>query len=840
MTISEEKTTTPMMAQWEECKQAVGNAVLFFRMGDFYEAFHEDAKILAQELSLTLTKRQGIPMSGVPHHSSRGYIDKLIEKGYRVAIAEQTEAPEPGKKLVNREVMRIVTPGTLIDSDLLTDKENNYFVSTIQVGAIYGIAALDLSTGEFRLLEVESKEDLLSQLQRYRPKEIFTSRPFFDKHVTVFKELKQSFNPLITQEEAWRFSHEVTYTFLLDHFSVKSLEGYGVHGMVAAINCAGGLLQYIQDSLSLPIDHIQGLSVESLSEFMVLDQTTRANLELVRSLNAGTRKNTLINILDETQTAMGARLLQHWVLQPLLSIERILDRQEVVQTFTQNRNSLDSVRSLLSHIRDLERLIMKVQTGSATPRDLVAIKLSCQQLPHLKAMVASISDRSPFLQKQLDHLPNLSALVALIEKSIVNEPPARVSDGGVIRGNFNKELDEYRLLAQNGKTWMAKYQEQLREKYGIKNLKLGYNKMFGYYIEISRGQLGQVPESFDRKQTLVNAERFITQELKEYEQKVLTAEEKMYQLESSLFSKVKEQVATFNEPVQKTARAIGVIDALQSLSYIAIRYRWNRPLVDDGDQLIIQDGRHPVIEIANRSEPFIPNDTELTEKERLFLITGPNMAGKSTYLRQVALITLLAQIGSFVPARAAHIGICDRIFTRIGASDDLTRGQSTFMVEMSEAANILNNVSPRSLVILDEIGRGTSTYDGISIAWSIAEYLLTEENRKAKTLFATHYFELTTMEEQVPGAVNYNIAVHEDDHSIHFLRKIVRGSADKSYGIHVGKLAGLPLSVTFRAQQILEELEENNRKSHAFTPPKAKRLKRKKDAGPSMQLTLFQ
>ncbi len=781
-----------MMTQWHACKEQAGDALLFFRMGDFYEAFYEDAEVMAEVLELTLTKRQEVPMAGVPWHSAEGYIDKLVARGFKVAVAEQTEDPKLTKGLVNREVVRVVTPGT---SSQVAEKSNNYFVALAQQGAMIGLAALDLSTGEFRVTELENKRELLNELARLAPTEILAAKAVYEK----FAEL----STLVTVKPGWHFDHEATYETLAQHFAVKSLDGLGLKGMVSAIKAAGALLEHLSATLHLDVKHITAIHPYSTGDYVALDQITQRNLELVRAMHEG---QTLLSVLDRTQTPMGGRLLKQWVLHPLLSPMRIADRQSAVEQL------LDIVIPLKG-VRDLERLVTKVSTGSATPRDLVALKSSLERVPQVRATLQGMTG---LLAKQAERLENLHEVAAEIGRCIVDEPPARLSDGNVIREGFCPDLDELRALSRDSKSWLANYQTELRERFEIKTLKVGFNRVFGYFLEVSRGQADRMPDTFQRRQTLVNSERFISPELKEYESKILSAEERMSSLETRHFNALRATIAQHAQPIIRTARALATIDALASLACVARERGYARPIVDESDALEIIDGRHPVIEAATE---FVANDTQMNcTDSQLILITGPNMAGKSTYIRQVALIALMAQIGSFVPATSAHIGAVDKIFTRIGASDDLSRGQSTFMVEMSETANILNNATPRSLVILDEIGRGTSTYDGISIAWSVAEHLLTVPNRKARTLFATHYFELTALEEQLTGARNYSVAVRESDDEVVFLHKIVPGPADRSYGIHVAKLAGLPLPAIARAKQILARLEK--RKS-ARKPTKA-------------------
>ena len=836
-----EPKTSPMMLQWQACKEVARDAVLFFRMGDFYEAFYEDAALLAKELDLTLTSRQGIPMSGIPHHTSEGYIDKLVSKGYRVAVAEQTEDPKKAKGLVKREVVRVVTPGSVLSSSLLSDGINNFFVSVTRVGNLFGLAVLDLTTAEFRVTEFDKEHELLNEIFRLRPSEILTSHKFKDKHQYLFQEMKHTHECLITTHDDWRFDHQPAHDFLRSHLHVHTLDGYGLKGMVAAINASGALLQYLQEILCLPIQTITQLQTYSTTHYMSLDRNSQQHLELTESLHEKSRKNTLLGVLDETQTPMGARLIRHWIKQPLLLVEEIARRQDAVQAYLYS-TSTSQVYALLNGVRDIERLIMRISSGYASPRDLVALKNSFEPLIHIKQALQPIYGHSNLIEEESERLDSLPDMTQLIGKALVDEPPMRLSDGNIFREGFHAELDDLRKISRDSQSWITNYQVHLRELTGIKTLKVGFNRMFGYYIEVSKGQAERMPASFQRRQTLVNGERFITPELKDFETKMLTAEDRISALENELFALLRAEVASFAPQVLRIAQAVAHIDVLLSFSQVARRHGYVRPTVDNSRVLQIIDGRHPVIECAGTCDKFIPNDTLLDDQDnKMLIITGPNMAGKSTYIRQVALITIMAQMGSFIPAKSAHIGIVDKVFTRIGASDDLSRGQSTFMVEMTETANILNHATTRSLVILDEIGRGTSTYDGISIAWSVAEYLLLAEGRTAKTLFATHYWELTKLEGKIPGAVNYNVAVHESADHIVFLRKIVRGGTDKSYGIHVGRLAGLPVEVIARAKEILVHLEENANRKSAFEPSKAKRIAPKgKGIVQEIQLTLFE
>lgn len=835
----DEKRTTPMMVQWQACKDAAKDALLLFRMGDFYEAFHDDAVVIAKELDLTLTKRQEIPMCGVPWHTCDAYIDKLVGKGYRVAIAEQTEDPKQAKGLVKRGIVRIVTPGTLINSGLLSEGKNNFFASVTRVGSIYGLSYLDLTTAEFRAIEFHELQDLVNEIYRLRPAEFLTSQKFYTQHEQLFDELRQTYDILVNTRDDWMFEYQTTYHFLVQHLKVFNLDGFGLRGMVVAVNAAGALLYYLQDVLSLPIDHIQEIGTYATSEYMSLDRMTQRNLELTESLNDGSRKNTLLQVLDQTLTPMGARLIRHWIKQPLLSLDMILKRQQAVETLL--TQGVKEIRLHLRQINDLERLMMKISSGFASPRDLYALRLSLEAIPHLKGAVHALC--SIHFEEHARNLQPLPQVTQLIASALVDEPPAKLNDGPVIRDGYNKELDELRSICVDSKTWMMRYQQTIRDETGIKTLKVGYNKIFGYYIEVSKGQAHLMPSTFHRKQTLVNGERFISEELKNYEHKVLSAEDKISAIESEIFTQLRKEIAGYSKQVMQMAHAIAAVDCLQSLASVAKENHYIRPKMSDSQVIDIKEGKHPIIDIVNTKEPFVPNDTYLDDQnQRVMIITGPNMAGKSTYIRQVAMLTIMAQIGSFIPAKEAHIGIVDKVFTRIGASDDLARGQSTFMVEMTETANILHNATSRSLIILDEIGRGTSTYDGISIAWAVAEYILCTEGKTAKTLFATHYFELTKLEAIVPGAVNYNVAVHESNDHIVFLRKIVKGDTDKSYGIHVARLAGLPGPVISRAKEILIHLEENGSRVNAFEPSKPKKRLKPQPAQhlpQQIQLTLF-
>ncbi len=786
-----ETTTTPMMAQWEACKAQAGEALLLFRLGDFYEAFYDDAVRMSKDIGLTLTARQNIPMCGVPFHTADAYIDKLIAKGYKVAVAEQTEEVKAGKGLVKREIVRIVSPGTIISSQLLADKKNNYFSSIAQVGSLFGLATLDITTGEFRTVETENLSELIDELHRLCPSELLTSRKFKTAHTSFFQELLFPF--VLNEKEDWRFDAKSSQELLLFHFNA-SLDGFGLKGQFASIAAAGALVGYLKQDLNVRLDHVVTIGPDSLQNYLSLDRSTLRNLELIDG------EWSLLHLLDQTVTPMGGRLLCHWVKHPLLSLVEIEKRQEAVTEFAHLEIEA------LSEVRDLERLMMKIAARYGTPRDLLGLGISLSKIHPIKAALGSC--RAPLIAEARDQL--VDPVSEKILSALSPTPPLRIGEGELFRDGYHPELDRLRTLSRDSISWMNQYQTTLREETGIKTLKVGYTRAFGYYIEVTRLASEKIPPTFQRRQTLTNAERFITEELKHFEHQVLTAEERAKALETQLFEELRQAVGEHANAIRKTAKAIALLDALLSLAKIAQEHQWIKPTIDLSDRLEIKGARHPVVEKAVGKANFIPNDTSLSKEQQLMLITGPNMAGKSTYIRQVALIVILAQMGSYVPASFATVGLVDKIFSRIGASDDLARGQSTFMVEMAETANILNNATSRSLVLLDEIGRGTSTYDGISIAWSVAEYLLTTPDKQAKTLFATHYWELTRLEQEIKGAVNYQVAVQETKSGIVFLRKIIPGGTDKSYGIHVAKLAGIPEKAIKRAEEMLLQLESGN------------------------------
>ncbi len=790
---------TPMMAQWQACKAEAKDALLFFRLGDFYEAFYEDAQVIAKEINLTLTSRQEIPMCGVPFHTSEAYIDKLIAKGYKIAIAEQMEDPKQAKGIIKRKITRIITPGTIVSSQLLSDKRNNFFASLTIVEETLGLSYLDLSTGEFTAIEFIEETLLLDELHRLRPSEFLASKNFVAAHPRFFEELSHAFPFLLNQKEDPRLPLET----LSLHFDVPNLEGFGLKARSAAVSAAGMLILHLKEDLNLSLEQVRTIQTERHSEFMAIDRMTLRHLELTESAGGG--KNTLLDFLDETSTPMGGRLLSSWLKRPLLSCSEIVRRQNGVAAFLLSSEKAEEIRLTLSQVRDVERLMMKIVARMANPRDLYALGLSLSHLPRLKETLLGFE--SSEIKVEAQAIFDANSLAQKILSAMKDSPPLRIGEGEIFQDGFHPELDRLRGLSKESFSWMARYQTTLREETGIKTLKVGFTRAFGYYIEVSRASSEKVPPSFQRRQTLVNGERFVTEELKRFEHQVLTAEERAVALEAEEFERLRSDVAKESASISAASKAIARIDVLLSLARVAITHRFVRPAVDTSDLLEIKEGRHPIVERAIGASSYIPNDTWLKREKQMMLITGPNMAGKSTYIRQVAIIAILAQMGSYVPAAGAHIGLIDKVFSRIGASDDLSRGQSTFMVEMSETANILNNATSRSLVLLDEIGRGTSTYDGISIAWAVAEFLLTTPRAQAKTLFATHYWELTQLEAEFPHAMNFQTAVQEVPSGIVFLRKIIKGGTDKSYGIHVAKLAGLPKKAIARAEEMLQKLE---------------------------------
>ncbi len=813
---------TPIRQQYLRIKNQYPQAIVLFRLGDFYETFDEDARITAKELEIVLTSREmgkghKVPMAGIPYHAIDNYLARLINRGYKVAICEQMTKPGETKGIVQRDVIRVVTPGTVIEPNLLAGKSNNYLAGIIPDEKEAGLAYIDISTGEFAVTQLPLNR-LIPEIERLKPAECVVPK---NADINGF-----NLSAPVTRLDDWRFEYETAFKTLIDHFKVATLDGYGCTNLPLAIRAAGAIIQYLQETQKSVLGQLSGLATYSTETYMALDAQTQRNLELFQSSRSGEATGSLLSVIDLTKTAMGGRLLKKWLGQPLLDIDILKQRQDGIGWFTGNSLARNQTISLLGDIADLERLINRIKSNIALPRELVSFRRSLELVPELAKAVGNEA-----LATGLKPCPDV---VALIAKAIEEEPSSTLGEGGVIRVGFSEELDTLRSSSKNARQYLANLEKQEREKSGIKSLKVGYNKVFGYYIEISQSNLSQVPAEYIRKQTLVNGERFITPELKEYESLILNAQERIDELESSLFRQVCGQIAAYSEAILELARTLSNTDVLAGLAEAAVRYNYVRPELTDGNEIIINGGRHPVVERTLQSASFIPNDTSLSNEEnQLIILTGPNMSGKSTYLRQVALIVLMAQIGSYVPAGSAKIGLVDRIFTRIGAGEDIAAGQSTFMVEMVETANILNNATSRSLIILDEIGRGTSTYDGLSIARAVVEYIHNHPRLGSKTLFATHYHELVDLAGLLPHVKNYNVAVAEEGGKVIFLYKIVPGGVDKSYGIHVAQLAGLPKSVVHRAHEVLAELE-------TASPKQVKLSKVKKSAEPpTFQLSML-
>lgn len=800
---------SPMMVHYLETKKQRPDCILFYRLGDFYEMFFEDAVTVSKELELTLTGKEcGLPerapMCGVPYHAVENYLNRLVQKGYKVAIAEQMEDPKLAKGLVKREVIRVVTPGTITSAQALDETKNNYLMGIVSIDDRFGIAVSDVSTGDFLVTEVESQRELSDEINKFSPSEIICNEAFYMSGVNM-EELKNRYHTVISTQDGRFFSDEGCRNILKEHFKVGSLAGLGLEDYDTGIIAAGAVMEYMYETQKSSLSHITAITPYSTGQFMVIDTSTRRNLELLETLREKQKRGTLLWVLDKTKTAMGARLLRTYLEQPLIRIEAIIKRQEAIGELNLNFISREEICEYLNPIYDLERLMGRISYKTANPRDLISFKNSLEMLPHIRNLMGEFE--SPLLKEVWEELDELGDVKELIEAAILEDPPVSVRDGGIIKEGYQKEADKLRGAKTEGKTWLAELEAREREKTGIKNLKIKFNKVFGYYFEVTNSFQGLVPEYFVRKQTLTNAERYTTPELKELEDLILGAEDKLFTLEYALFCDVRDRIGAQVLRIQKTARAIATVDVLTSLSAVSSANGYVRPKINEKGVIDIKNGRHPVVERMMRDDLFIANDTFLDyAKNRLSIITGPNMAGKSTYMRQTALIVLMAQIGSFVPAKEADIAICDRIFTRVGASDDLASGQSTFMVEMTEVANILRNATKDSLIVLDEIGRGTSTFDGLSIAWAVVEHISNPKLLGAKTLFATHYHELTELEGTINGVTNYCIAVKEQGEDIVFLRKIVKGGADKSYGVQVAKLAGVPDSVIIRAKELLEEL----------------------------------
>lgn len=815
------------MEQYNRIKGEHPDEIVFFRMGDFYEMFGEDAKIASKILGIALTSRahgkmERVPLAGVPYHSAEKYLTKLLKAGKKVVVCEQTEDPRKAKGLVKREIVEIITPGTITLDQALDSQENNYLASIFEGKEKFGLAFIELSIGEFKIDEI-LPEKLKEMLNTIAPAEILIPEEWEQSKKEEFRK-GLNFLFTLTPVEGWKFSYDYAFKLLTEHFKVSSLEGFGVQELKRGISSAGAILSYLNQTKKTLLTHLNKISRISNPEEMFLDLSTIRNLELLSSLGTKDKEHTLFTLLNQTKTPMGARLLRSWITRPLLNPQKIKERQEGVKEFYDDRILSDSISEKLDSISDLERLCGKLGYGKANPKDLIGLKDSLKVIPDIKNILQVA--KSSILKQISDTFPEVSDIVKLIVASIVDDPPLILTEGGIIRKGFDPELDNLKKDVSENKNWIAQLEKNEKERTGIPSLKVGFNQIFGYYIEITRSHLSKVPSDFIRKQTMVNAERFVTPELKEREAKILGAEEKIFQMEYDLFLKIRDQVAARTSGIQLCAELLARLDLLLSFSTVARENNYVLPEVDNDDLIWIEEGRHPVIEQILEYGAFITNDTRIGEDERIHIITGPNMAGKSTYLRQVGLIVLLAQIGSFVPAKKAKIGIVDRIFTRVGAMDNIALGQSTFLVEMNETANILNNATSKSLILLDEIGRGTSTFDGLSIAWSVTEYLHNNEKLCAKTLFATHYHELTELAKYLPRLRNYNVAVKEWEEEIIFLRKIIPGGCDDSYGIQVARLAGIPKEVLERAKVILAELESGEHSYEKLPKPKTETIAR--------------
>ena len=804
---------SPMMQHYMETKKEYPDCILFYRLGDFYEMFFDDALTASKVLEITLTGKEcGLPerapMCGVPYHAVDSYLYRLVQHGYKVAIAEQMEDPKQAKGLVKREVIRVVTPGTITSAQALDETKNNYLMGIVYMDGKYGVSTADITTGEFLVTEVDTGRELFDEIHKFSPSEIICNNAFYMSGVDL-DDLKNRCNVAVSALDSHFFGDESCRKILREHFRVGSLSGLGLDDYSTGVIAAGAVMAYMYETQKSTLEHITAITPYSTGQYMIIDTSTRRNLELVETMREKQKRGTLLWVLDKTKTAMGARLLRTWIEQPLIHKDEIIRRQDVVEELNMNYISREEICEYLNPVYDLERLIGRISYKTANPRDLIAFKTSLEMLPHIRRILAEFN--SAILKELAGDLDPLEDLYALISRSIEDDPPITVREGGMIKEGFSEEADRLRQAKTEGKDWLAKLETREKDKTGIKNLKIKFNKVFGYYFEVTNSFKSMVPDYFIRKQTLTNAERYTTDELKELEDIIMGAEEKLVSLEYDLFCQVRDEIAAQVLRIQKTAKAIAAVDVFCSLSAVATRRNYVKPSMNEKGVIQIKNGRHPVVEQMMRDDLFVANDTFLDNgKNRLSVITGPNMAGKSTYMRQVALIVLMAQIGGFVPAQEADIGICDRIFTRVGASDDLASGQSTFMVEMTEVANILRNATRNSLLVLDEIGRGTSTFDGLSIAWAVIEHISNTKLLGAKTLFATHYHELTELEGTIAGVKNYCIAVKEQGDDIVFLRKIVRGGADKSYGIQVAKLAGVPDSVIARAKEIAEELSDND------------------------------
>lgn len=829
---------TPLMAQYYKIKQAHPDTILLFRVGDFFETFEDDAKTASKVLGITLTKRssgyaEDTPLAGFPHHAIDTYLPKLVRAGYRVAVCEQMENPKFAKGIVKREVIEVVTPGVTLSDKLLDHKKNNYLLAITIQDQNCGLSFCDVSTGEFYVFEIQLSQ-LGEQIESINPSEFLIAKRDKEFLTKLIERISPGLR--ITKLDDWIFSFDYANELLKNHFNTKTLKGFGIEQLDLGIIAAGAALNYLNETQRVNLTHLNKISLYNPSDYMILDHATKRNLEITFAMNDGGREGSLISILDKTQTAMGGRLLKKWVSAPLRDIDPIRKRLDSVEELLKNKKVRKELIDNLKEIGDLERLISRICTGRANPREVVAVKSSLKKIIPIKKLLDQL--KVVTLKSISDQLDPLEKLVEKIAEAVVDSPPAAINEGGIIRNGFSPELDELRDVSLHGKEWIATLQQKERERTGIPSLKVSFNNVFGYYIDVSHTHKNKIPDNYIRKQTLVNSERYITPELKEYEDKILNAQEKINELEQQLFNEIRATVAHEAEIIQKNARVIAMLDCLVSFAECAEAYNYVKPEVNDSDVIKIIQGRHPVVErILEPGIKFTPNDCFIDNKnQQIILLTGPNMAGKSVYLRQVGLIVLLAQIGSFVPAKEANIGIVDRIFTRVGASDNITAGESTFLVEMQEAANILNNATSKSLILLDEIGRGTSTFDGISIAWAITEYLHENPDVSAKTLFATHYHELNEMSELFPKIKNYKVEVREYDDKVVFLHKVNPGRADHSYGIQVAQMAGLPLFVTNRAKEVLDNLESKELTPYEVKKERLKKLKTENDN----QISLFE
>ncbi|SJZ34141.1 DNA mismatch repair protein MutS [Garciella nitratireducens] len=818
---------TPMMEQYLKIHDQVKDAILFFRLGDFYEMFFDDAILASKELEITLTGRdcgleERAPMCGVPYHSAETYIAKLIEKGYKVAICEQVEDPSEAKGIVRREITRIISPGTVIDGEMLDDNKNNYLLCIYYEDEQFGLGVTDISTGEFMVSEIQhSRSVLIDEIGKLNPSEIITNNSLY-KNKELKNLIEEKLNIKINPYPNKYFNYKECEKKIKKHFHVYSLTSVDLDAYPIIVKAAGALIQYLEQTQKNALSHINQINRYAIEEYMLLDLSTRRNLELTETIRGKEKKGSLLWVIDKTLTSMGARLLRQWVEQPLLNKEQIQKRLDGVEEIYHDIVLRKELENLLKKVYDIQRLITRISYGNANARDLLSLKQSIGILPELKKILSKCN--SALLKQIYDQLDTLEDIFSLINQGIIEDPPQTIKEGNIIKDGFNKEVDKYRDASRFGKQWIKKMEQEEKKKTGIKSLKIRFNKVFGYYIEVTKSNLHLVPDYFIRKQTLANSERYFTHELKEIEDKILGAEDKVVQLEYKIFQNIRERILSQIIRIQSSAKCIAFLDAIWSLATIAYENHYVKPVITNKDEIDIKEGRHPVVENMMDYSEFVPNDCKINcGNNRIMLITGPNMAGKSTYMRQVALIVLMAQIGSFVPAKQAKIGIVDRIFTRVGASDDLASGQSTFMVEMSEVSNILKNASKNSLVILDEIGRGTSTFDGLSIAWAVIEYINDKKYIGCKTLFATHYHELTVLEDQLEGVKNYSIAVKEENDNIVFLREIISGKTDQSYGIQVAKIAGLPDEVIKRSKEILNKLEFSDSNKKRF--PHEKYLK---------------